>query len=68
MADAQPRAQVLVALRVFGVELARRSGAHTVELNLEPSGGAHLFAKGLYGPATEIVPDFVATLLRRGRD
>jgi NAD-dependent deacetylase len=48
------------------VELARRSGAHSVELNLEPSEGAYLFAKGLYGPATEIVPDFVATLLRRG--
>jgi NAD-dependent deacetylase len=49
------------------VEIARRSGAHTVELNLEPSEGAHLFAKGLYGPATEIVPDFVETLLRRGQ-
>jgi NAD-dependent deacetylase len=44
---------------------ARDSGAHTVELNLEPSGGASLFAEALYGPATEIVPTFVETLLRR---
>jgi NAD-dependent deacetylase len=39
-------------------------GAHTVELNLEPSDGASLFAEAHYGPATEIVPDFVARLLR----
>jgi NAD-dependent deacetylase len=39
-------------------------GAHTVELNLEPSDGASLFAETHYGPATEIVPDFVARLLR----
>ena len=39
-------------------------GAHTVELNLEPSDGASLFAEVRYGPATEIVPDFVERLLR----
>jgi len=39
-------------------------GAHTVELNLEPSDGASLFAEAHYGPATEIVPDFVERLLR----
>ena len=38
--------------------------AHTVELNLEPSDGASLFAEAHYGPATEIVPDFVERLLR----
>ncbi|MGE3528047.1 MAG: NAD-dependent deacylase [Methyloceanibacter sp.] len=43
---------------------ARSSGAHTVELNLEPSEGASLFAEAHYGPATEIVPDYVARLLR----
>jgi NAD-dependent deacetylase len=37
--------------------------AHTVELNLEPSTGATLFAETLYGPATEIVPAFVERLL-----
>ncbi len=46
------------------VALARQSGAHTVELNLEPSEGANQFAKAIYGPATEVVPDFVASLLR----
>ena len=43
---------------------ARAAGAHTVELNLEPSEGASLFAEALYGPATEIVPGFVDRLLR----
>ena len=37
--------------------------ARTVELNLEPSQGASLFHEALYGPATELVPDFVETLL-----
>jgi NAD-dependent deacetylase len=43
---------------------AREIGAHTVELNLEPSEGASLFAEAHYGPATEIVPGFVERLLR----
>ena len=43
---------------------ARAAGAHTVELNLEPSEGASLFAEALYGPATEIVPAYVERLLR----
>lgn len=37
--------------------------ARTVELNLEPSTGATLFAEGFYGPATDVVPAFVAQLL-----
>jgi NAD-dependent deacetylase len=37
--------------------------AHTVELNLEPSHGATLFAEARYGPASEIVPAFVDRLL-----
>ena len=37
--------------------------AHTVELNLEPSSGATLFADTQYGPASEIVPAFVDRLL-----
>jgi NAD-dependent deacetylase len=43
---------------------ARGSGAHTVELNLEPSDGASHFAEAIYGPATEVVPAYVASLLR----
>jgi NAD-dependent deacetylase len=42
---------------------ARNSGAHTVELNLEPSEGASMFAKAIHGPATEVVPAFVDELL-----
>ncbi|MFQ5347724.1 MAG: Sir2 family NAD+-dependent deacetylase [Rhodothalassiaceae bacterium] len=46
------------------VGLARALGrAHTVELNLEPSEGRHLFAEGHYGPATDVVPAFVDRLL-----
>ncbi|CAN1724662.1 CobB-S [Hyphomicrobium sp. 1Nfss2.1] len=41
---------------------ARSAGAHTVELNLEPSEGASVFAEAHYGPATRIVPAFVETL------
>jgi NAD-dependent deacetylase len=47
------------------VQAARRAGAHTVELNLEPSEGHSLFAERIYGPATEIVPAFVDELLRQ---
>ncbi len=43
---------------------ASAAGAHTVELNLEPSEGASHFAEALYGPATEIVPAYVDSLLR----
>ena len=42
---------------------ARAAGAHSVELNLEPSEGASLFAEAIYGPATEVVPAFVERLL-----
>ena len=43
---------------------ARGHGAHTVELNLEPSEGVSFFAETIHGPATEIVPAYVETLLR----
>jgi NAD-dependent deacetylase len=48
------------------VEEVRRSGrpgAHTVELNLEPSDGASLFHDAIHGPASGIVPAYVAHLL-----
>jgi NAD-dependent deacetylase len=45
------------------VQEARGGGAHTVELNLEPSEGASLFAEHVHGPATRVVPDFVERLL-----
>ena len=43
---------------------ASASGAHTVELNLEPSEGATFFAEAIHGPATKVVPDYVDKLLK----
>ncbi len=40
-----------------------RREVHTVELNLEPSLGASKFAECIYGPATQVVPAYVARLL-----
>ncbi len=45
------------------VAAARKTGAHTIELNLEPSNGASLFLEAIYGPATEVVPAYVERLL-----
>ena len=45
------------------VQAARRAGARTVELNLEPSEGASFFDEARHGPASEIVPAFVRRLL-----
>ncbi|HYC96558.1 NAD-dependent deacylase [Brevundimonas sp.] len=44
------------------VQQANEAGARTVELNLEPSLGRRLFDEGRYGPATEVVPAFCASL------
>jgi NAD-dependent deacetylase len=45
------------------VAVARRAGARTVELNLEPSEGASLFHEAFNGRASVIVPIFVEALL-----
>lgn len=44
--------------------IASEAGAHTVELNLEPSSGARVFAEAIYGRATEVVPAYVEKLVR----
>lgn len=44
------------------VQAARIAGAHTVELNLEPSEGATLFEEAVYGPAGTVVPDWFGKL------
>lgn len=46
---------------------ARRVGARTVELNLEPSEGASMFHEAIQGRATEIVPAYVERLLKEAR-
>jgi len=45
------------------VEVANRSGAQTVELNLEPSNTESAFSKHIYGSAGNVVPDYVARIL-----
>ena len=47
------------------VEEARLTGAHTVELNLEPSSVVSSFAETRFGPASETVPLWVRELLGR---
>ncbi|MCB1490092.1 MAG: NAD-dependent deacylase [Bauldia sp.] len=42
---------------------ALSAGAHTVELNLEPSRNNALFAEAIHGKASEVVPDYVEKLL-----
>jgi NAD-dependent deacetylase len=44
---------------------ALATGAHTVELNLEPSEGRILFAEAIHGPATQVVPAYVDRLLKQ---
>ena len=46
------------------VQEANRSGAHSVELNLEPSAGQSAFAETLYGNASVIVPQFIQQYLQ----
>ena len=45
------------------VREARASGARTLELNMEPSQGSHWFDEARQGPATRLVPAWVAEML-----
>ncbi len=45
------------------VRNAREMGAHTLELNLEPSKGTRWFQEARHGPATQIVPAWVDEVL-----
>ncbi|KPP90419.1 MAG: NAD-dependent deacetylase [Rhodobacteraceae bacterium HLUCCA08] len=45
------------------VEIATRTGADTLELNLEPGERASDFAAGRFGPATQVVPAWVDEML-----
>jgi NAD-dependent deacetylase len=47
------------------VHEARVAGAHTVELNLEPSANHRDFGEGRYGPATQVVDEWSADLIRK---
>jgi len=47
------------------VEVANAAGAVTVELNLEPSRVESAFDHRIYGPASEVVPEFVKDILKQ---
>ncbi len=47
------------------VHEARGAGAHTVELNLEPSFNRREFNEGRYGPATQVVDAWVSDLMAK---
>ncbi|MEX2644417.1 MAG: Sir2 family NAD+-dependent deacetylase [Acetobacterales bacterium] len=70
--DALQRCRLFLSIGTSGtvypaagfVDAVRGAGkAHTVELNLEPSGGHSLFDEKILGPAGETVPAFVDRLL-----
>jgi NAD-dependent deacetylase len=71
IADALAGADVFAAIGTSGavypaagfVAEARRGGARTCELNLEPSDNARLFDEGRYGPASAVAPAWVDQLL-----
>lgn len=46
------------------VEIACQVGADTLEINLEKSNTANAFSKGIYGNATEMVPQWVDNILK----
>ena len=48
------------------VRIARDLGVRTLELNLEPSKGSPWFHASRHGPATRLVPDWVAEVLSGG--
>lgn len=66
------RAELFVAIGTSGnvypaagfVAEARRHGAFTLELNLEPTVQQGFFSKGCYGPATDTVPSFFDVMLK----
>ena len=50
------------------VQTARHYGADTLELNLERSAGSAWFAESRLGPASELVPVWVAQVLGKGAE
>ncbi|WP_392566303.1 NAD-dependent protein deacylase [Utexia brackfieldae] len=47
------------------VQTAREHDSQTIELNLAPSLGQNLFETKIYGPATQVVPDFITQLIEQ---
>lgn len=69
--EALARADLFVAIGTSGsvypaagfVDMARRRGIRTCEVNLEPSDNARLFHEARYGPASQAVPAWVDEIL-----
>lgn len=69
--DALAAADLFVSIGTSGavypaagfVGMARRAGARTMEINLEPSENAHVFDTAHYGKASEAVPAWVAEMI-----
>ncbi|MEM6758645.1 MAG: NAD-dependent deacylase [Pseudomonadota bacterium] len=69
--EALERADLFVAIGTSGnvypaagfVQLARMSGAHTIEMNLDPGENISLFTEARAGAASETVPAWVDTVL-----
>ena len=72
--DALSEADLFVSIGTSGsvypaagfVEMARAMGMPTCEINLEPSVNAYVFDEKLYGPASEVVPQWVERVLTPG--
>ncbi|MCW2792967.1 MAG: Silent information regulator protein Sir2 [Nocardioides sp.] len=70
--DALAEADLFVSIGTSGavypaagfVQYAGRNGARTLELNLVPSEGTHLFDEARHGPAGQLVPAWADELLR----
>ncbi|PID45436.1 MAG: NAD-dependent protein deacylase [Proteobacteria bacterium] len=45
------------------VQIAREHGAKTIELNLDPTDSSDIFHRSIHGPASEVVPAFVESIL-----
>ncbi len=45
------------------VQMANQFGVKTVELNLEPSLGENLFQTKIYGPASQVVPEYIKNFI-----
>tara|TARA_B100001057_G_scaffold319228_1_gene319502 strand:- start:1628 stop:2353 length:726 start_codon:yes stop_codon:yes gene_type:complete len=71
--DALSKADVFIAIGTSGnvypaagfVQIAKESGAHTIEANLEPGVTNALFDELLTGPASHIVPQWVDQLISK---
>lgn len=76
IADALAQCDLFISIGTSGnvypaagfVQQAKHNGAHTVEINLEPSIGHTEFAQTHYGKATEMVPEFVQQIIKQLRD